>query len=93
MGIIASQGRLHNILREKIDVEQQIEQISQKKQSLIQQSQFQGNNPGLKEQEKTMDNQMKNMETRQKALETEYESVKALIGKNTETGFKWYGGK
>ncbi|MFH0702634.1 MAG: hypothetical protein V2B14_03740 [bacterium] len=91
MGVAASQARLHTILKQKIDVEYQLEKLSEQEHTLISAAQGQGgNNPVLKEQEKMLQNQIRNLETRQKALETEYESVKALITKNTQTSFQWY---
>ncbi|MFH0702221.1 MAG: hypothetical protein V2B14_01615 [bacterium] len=91
MGIAPSQSRMHTILRNKIDIEFDIEKKSVQKQNLIRQALTSGNSNGIKEQEKKLDNDMKNLETMQKALETEYDSVKALISKNCEKGFKYYG--
>lgn len=94
MGLVAGQARLLLLTSRRLDLEFDMQRITQQRTNMAQQAQALMNDEQATAQVQAMDKNLelkqKEIETQHKAVETEYESAKKIVDKNIEGSFKYF---
>lgn len=94
MGLVAGQARLLMLTARRLDLEFDMQKITQQRTNMAMQAQAFMNDEQATAQVQAMDKNLelkqKEIETQHKAVETEYESAKKIVDKNIEGSFKYF---